>query len=141
MTDPDSDRRARGIAMYADQFGVPEAALPAYMAELLGPRMAEEAQHASANAWSDETLSMRERSLIVIASLVTQGGVEARLRGHLRWALDNGATREELDALLVLLAGYVGYPRASTAMQLLIEELGPLSPDAPTTSEHGESPS
>jgi 4-carboxymuconolactone decarboxylase len=127
----DSERRARGIAMYADQFGVPESELPAFMARLLGPRMAEEAQYASAHAWTDEPLTMRERSLIVIAALVAQGGVEARLRGHLRWAPRNGATREELDALMVLLAGYVGYPRASTAMELLIDELGPLTtPDS-----------
>lgn len=127
---PDEDRRARGIAMYASQFGLPEEDVPAYMTQLLGPRMAEEAQHASARTWTDEDLSMRDRSLIVIASLVTQGGVEPRLRGHLRWALDNGATRAELDALMVLLASYVGYPKASVGMQLLIEELGPL--DAPS---------
>lgn len=127
---PDNDRRASGIAMYSKQFGVPEHEIPAFMAELLGERMAEEAQHASARAWTDEHLSMRDRSLIVIASLVTQGGVEPRLRGHLRWALENGATREELDQLMVLLAGYVGYPKASVGMELLIEELGPLKPGA-----------
>jgi 4-carboxymuconolactone decarboxylase len=123
---PGPDRRTSGIAMYASQFGIPEEEVPGFMAELLGPRMAEEAQHASARAWTDEDLSMRDRSLIVIASLVTQGGVEPRLRTHLRWALQNGATRAELDALMVLLAGYVGWPKASVAMQLLIEELGPL---------------
>ncbi len=125
---PDQDRRASGIAMYAKQLNVPEEQVPAFMADLLGARMAEEAQHASARAWTDEHLSMRDRSLIVIASLVTQGGVEPRLRGHLRWAIENGATRAELDALMVLLAGYVGYPKASVGMQLLIEELGPLAP-------------
>jgi 4-carboxymuconolactone decarboxylase len=128
---PDCARRARGIAMYANQFGVPVEQLPAHMAAMLGPRMAEEAQYASANTWTGETLSMRDRSLVVIASLVAQGGVEARLRGHLRWALSNGATREELDALMVLLAGYVGYPKASIGMELLIEELGPLPPTDP----------
>ena len=46
----------------------------------------------------------------------------------MRWALHNGATRAELDALMVLLAGYVGYLKASVGMQLLIEELGPLQP-------------
>jgi 4-carboxymuconolactone decarboxylase len=126
----DQSRRAGGIAMYAKQFGLPEEEVPAFMANLLGERMAEEAQHASARAWTDEHLSMRDRSLVVIASLVTQGGVEPRLRGHLRWALQNGATRAELDQLMVLLAGYVGYPKASVGMELLIEELGPLAPDA-----------
>jgi 4-carboxymuconolactone decarboxylase len=135
VTDPapdsDSARRARGIAMYAQQFGVPADELPAHMARMLGPAMAEQAQYASADAWTDASLSMRDRSLAVIAALVAQGGVEARLRGHLRWAPSNGVTREELDALMVLLAGYVGYPKASIAMELLIEELGPLSPTDP----------
>jgi 4-carboxymuconolactone decarboxylase len=119
------ERRARGLAMYASQFGMSEDEVAAHMTRMLGPRMAEEAWQSGAGAWSDEDLSMRDRSLIVIAALVTQGGVDARLRGHLRWALDNGATRAELDALMALLAVYVGYPRASTGMEVLQDELGP----------------
>jgi alkylhydroperoxidase/carboxymuconolactone decarboxylase family protein YurZ len=118
------ERRARGLAMYASQFGLDEDAVAEHMTAMLGPHMAEEAWQAGAGAWSDQDLSMRDRSLVVIASLVTQGGVDARLRGHLRWALENGATRAELEALMALLAVYVGYPKASTGMELLREELG-----------------
>jgi 4-carboxymuconolactone decarboxylase len=92
---------------------------------MLGERMAREAINAGGGAWVDDCLSLRDRSLVVVASLVTQGGADARLRGHLRWAVDHGATREELEALIALLAVYVGYPRASTAMELLRDELGP----------------
>lgn len=127
--DPGTDRRERGIEMYARQFGVPEAEVADHMAGFLGRRMAEEAIHASGGSWSGDGLSMRERSLIVISSLVSQGGVEARLRGHLRWAGENGVSPEDLEALIVLLAGYVGYPRASTAMELLREQLGPIGGD------------
>ena len=35
----------------------------------------------------------------------------------------NGATPEELDALVSLLAVYVGYPRASVAMEVVRDEL------------------
>jgi 4-carboxymuconolactone decarboxylase len=123
--DTDSERRAEGIAAYASQFGIPEEEVIPFMAGLLGERMAEEAQHSAAAAWREGgALSRRDRSLIVIASLVTQGGVDARLRGHLRWAPENGCTREELDELVSLLAVYVGYPKASTGMELLREELG-----------------
>jgi alkylhydroperoxidase/carboxymuconolactone decarboxylase family protein YurZ len=121
----DDDRRARGLKMYASQFGLPEDEIAEHMTQLLGPLMAEEAWQAGAGAWSDRDLSMRDRSLIVIASMVTQGGVDQRLRGHLRWALDNGVTRAELDALMALLAVYIGYPRASTGMETLRNELGP----------------
>jgi 4-carboxymuconolactone decarboxylase len=122
---PDEQRRARGLAMYASQFGLSVDEVAEHMTAMLGRQMAEEAWQSGAGAWSDRDLSMRDRSLVVIASLVTQGGVDARLRGHLRWAIDNGATRAELDALMALLAVYIGYPRASTGMELLREELGP----------------
>ena len=124
LSRPDDQRRVRGQRMYASQFGVPEHEIEAHMTEMLGPLMAEEAWQAGAGAWSDRDLSMRDRSLLVIACLVTQGGVDRRLRGHLRWAAENGVTRAELDALMSLLAVYIGYPRASTGMELLRDELG-----------------
>ena len=90
---------------------------------MLGERMTREAINAAGGAWVEDCLSLRDRSLIVVASLVTQGGADARLRGHLRWALDHGATPEELEALITLLAVYAGYPRASTAIELLQEQV------------------
>ncbi len=69
----------------------------------------------------DDCLSLRDRSLVVLAALMTQGGVEERLRGHTRWALDHGVTPEELEATATLLAVYIGYPRASVAMQTINE--------------------
>jgi 4-carboxymuconolactone decarboxylase len=93
------------------------------MSGMLGERMAHEAIVAAGGAWVEDCLSPRDRSLIVVASLVTQGGVESRLRGHLRWALEHGVSAEELEAALTLLAVYAGFPRASVAMELLREEL------------------
>jgi 4-carboxymuconolactone decarboxylase len=135
--DHDSARRAEGIAVYASQFGIPEEEVIPFMAGMLGEHMAAEAQHSAAPTWRDNSLSRRDRSLIVIASLITQGGVDARLRGHLRWAPENGVTREELEELVALLAVYVGYPKASTGMELLRDELGLGEGDgeAPTPSE------
>lgn len=121
----DSARRAEGIAAYASQFGIPTEEVPAFMADMLGEHMAAEAQHAAGPAWRENGLTRRDRSLIVIASLISQGGVDSRLRGHLRWAPENGVTREELDELVALLAVYAGYPKASIGMELLREELGP----------------
>jgi 4-carboxymuconolactone decarboxylase len=121
--DSESDRWSRGLAAYASQFAIPESDVLEHMTGMLGERMAHEAIVAAGGAWVDDCLSPRDRSLIVIASLVTQGGVEARLRGHLRWALEHGATGEELEALMTLLAVYTGYPRASTAIELLRDEL------------------
>jgi len=118
------DRRARGIAAYASQFGVPGNEAEETLAGMVGPRMAEEAIQAAGAAWSaDSPLSLRERSLVVVAALASQGGADARLRSHLRWAIEHGVSAEELEAALTLLAVYTGFPRASVAMELLREEL------------------
>jgi 4-carboxymuconolactone decarboxylase len=122
-TDRD-ERWARGTAAYASQFRIGEDEVFARLAGSVGERMATEAINAAGGAWDEDgLLSMRERSLLVVAALVAQGGVDARLRGHVRWALDHGVTAEELEAALTLLAVYVGYPRASVAMEVVREAI------------------
>lgn len=123
MADAD-ERWARGLAAYASQFGIPESEVFGHLSGLVGERMAEEAIRAAAGAWADDVLSLRDRSLIVLAALATQGGVEERMRPHVRWALEHGATREELEAMTALLAVYIGYARASVAAEVIREALG-----------------
>jgi 4-carboxymuconolactone decarboxylase len=62
----------------------------------------------------------------VVAALIAQGGVDPRLRGHVRWAIEHGSNREELEALVTLLAVYVGFPRASAGMEIVRDELAKL---------------
>lgn len=135
MTDAgtQSDRRSRGIAVYADQLGVRAAEAERLFAERFGSRFAEEAfAAAGGTAWDDSPLTRRERGIVVLAVLATQGGVEDRLRTHVRWALENGATPDELDAVVCLLAGYAGLPRASVAMEVFRDELRALGVAPPT---------
>ena len=121
---PDETRRARGVAAYASQFGIPNEEVEAYLNSLVGRRMAAEAIAAQGGgAWEEGILSLRERSLIVLASLLTQGGAEARLRGHARWAIEHGVTPAEIEELATLLAIYAGYPRASTAIEAIRADL------------------
>jgi 4-carboxymuconolactone decarboxylase len=80
----------------------------------------------AAGAWVDDDLSLRDRSLVVVAALVAQGGVETRLRGHVGWAIEHGATRAELEAVVTLLAVYVGFPKASVGMEIVRDELARL---------------
>jgi 4-carboxymuconolactone decarboxylase len=118
------ERRTRGIAAYASQFGVSEAEAERTFVERFGRRFAEEAFNAAGGgAWEADSLSLRDRSLIVVAVLAAQGGVESRLRVHVRWAIEHGATAAELEALACLLANYVGFARASTALEVIREEL------------------
>jgi alkylhydroperoxidase/carboxymuconolactone decarboxylase family protein YurZ len=97
---------------------------------MVGERVAEEAILTAGAAWVDDCLSLRDRSLLVVAALVAQGGVEARLRPHVRWAIEHGATPEELEALCALLAVYAGFPRASIGAQIVQEELARLDEGA-----------
>ena len=66
------------------------------------------------DVWERKGLAKRDRSLAVVATLVTQDSPE-QLRGHLMRALDNGVTKEELIELITHLAFYVGWPRAGSA--------------------------
>jgi 4-carboxymuconolactone decarboxylase len=122
-----TDRYERGLDAYASQLGVPREQVRPWFVERFGERFAEEAINSGGGAWPDDALSLRDRSLVVVAALIAQGGVEARLRGHVRWAVEHGCTREELEALGTLLAVYVGYPRASVGLEVVrsvLDELG-----------------
>ncbi len=107
----DNDRYERGLDVYASQFRIAREHVAAWFAERVGERFGEEAIHSAAHAWDDNELSLRGRSLVVIAALITQGDAEPQLRMHTRWAIDYGSTREELEALATLLAIYAGQPR------------------------------
>ena len=120
------DRYERGLDAYASQFGIAREDVPAWFAERFGERFGTEAINAAAGAWTDDELSLRDRRLLVVAALVAQGGVEERLRGHVRWAVEHGCTPAELEALCSLLAVYVGYPRASAGMEIVRDELAKL---------------
>lgn len=118
------DRRSRGIAVYAGQLGLPADEAERRFVRRFGRRFAEEAfAGAGGSAWDDAPLTRRERGLVVVAVLALLGGAEDRLRTHVRWALENGATPDELDAVVCLLAAYAGLPRASVAMEVLRHEL------------------
>jgi alkylhydroperoxidase/carboxymuconolactone decarboxylase family protein YurZ len=118
-----TDRYERGLKAYASQFGIDEAEVEAWFAKRHGERFGKEAINAAGGAWNDDELSLRDRSLVVVAALIALGGVEERLRGHVRWALEHGVTADELEAIVALLAVYVGFPRAATASDIVYDEL------------------
>ena len=117
------DRYERGLDAYASQFRIAREDVAAWFAEHVGERFGEESIYSAARAWDDDELSLRDRSLIVIAALIVQGDTEPQLRSHTRWALDHGSTREELEALATLLAIYASFPRASRGLMTIREEL------------------
>ncbi|MBM3679709.1 MAG: carboxymuconolactone decarboxylase family protein [Actinobacteria bacterium] len=118
-----SERWQKGLEAYASQFGIEPGQVWEHMSGVVGERMATEAIESAAGAWVDDCLDLRVRSLIVLTALIVQGGVEARMRGHVRWAVDHGATREELEAMCALIAVYAGYPKASVGVEVVRDEL------------------
>ena len=67
--------------------------------------------------WERPGLSKRDRSLIVVATLIALGR-ERQLVGHLQRALDNGVTKNEISEIITHLAFYAGWPAAMTAAQI-----------------------
>ena len=121
-----NERYERGLDVYASQFQIPRDEVASWFSERVGARFGEEAILSAAGAWVDDELSLRDRSLVVVAALITQGGAEQQLRVHVRWAIQHGCTPQQLEALATLLGVYAGYPRASTGMMVVREELAQL---------------
>src|SRR5260370_1425210 len=67
--------------------------------------------------WERPGLKKRDRSLIVVATLIALGR-ERQLPGHLNPALDNGVTKQEISEIITHLAFYAGCPAAMTAAQI-----------------------
>ncbi len=65
--------------------------------------------------WERPGLSKRDRSLITVACLVSLYRT-GELPFHLKRALENGVTREELVEAITHLAFYAGWPTAATAV-------------------------
>ena len=60
-------------------------------------------------AWTDETLSRRERSIMNLAMTAATGRMQ-EFELHFRGAKRNGLTDEELRAVLIQIAIYCGIP-------------------------------
>ncbi len=65
--------------------------------------------------WADPGLSPRDRSLVTVACLVSLCRTE-QLRAHLRRAMDNGLSKDELVNAMTHLAFYAGWPAAMSAV-------------------------
>lgn len=69
--------------------------------------------------WSrNDLLSLRDRSLITITALISQGITDNSLLFHLQSARRNGITRIEVAEAITHIAFYVGWPKAWAAFNL-----------------------
>jgi 4-carboxymuconolactone decarboxylase len=78
------------------------------------------------DVWERPGLSPRDRSLVTVTSLISLYRTN-ELPFHLKRALENGVTRDEIIETITHLAFYSGWPPAMTALQIakrVFEEAG-----------------
>ncbi len=85
-------------------------------------------QHITRNAWGDvwlrPGLDLKTRSLVTVAML-TALGRQNELKGHVRGALNNGATVQEIQEVLLHATVYCGVPAAVEAFRSAAEVVEP----------------
>src|SRR5215470_16004066 len=79
--------------------------------------------YAYGDVWSRPALPLATKSLAMIAMMAAAGrGNE--LRVHLKGALANGCTAEQIQDILLLVAMYCGIPAANEAHKAAVEVIG-----------------
>ncbi|HJU71685.1 MAG TPA: 4-carboxymuconolactone decarboxylase [Paucimonas sp.] len=87
-------------------------------------------RNAWGTVWCREGLDLKTRSLITL-SMLTALGRAHELKGHVRGALNNGATIEEIREVLLHAAIYCGVPLAVDAFraaQDALKDMGTVAP-------------
>ena len=116
MTDkkqlPTDDAFQKGLAMRTQVMGqsfVDKAF--GGMTEFTEPMQHHITRAAWGGTWQRGVLDLKTRSLVTVAML-TALGRSHELKGHVRGALNNGATQEEIQEVLLHAAIYCGVPTA-----------------------------
>ncbi|MFL6797359.1 MAG: carboxymuconolactone decarboxylase family protein [Xanthobacteraceae bacterium] len=80
--------------------------------------------YAYGDVWQRSALSRAMKSLCVVAMTAASGRSD-ELRVHLKGALNNGCSAEEIQDILLLVAIYCGIPLANEAHRVAAEVLSP----------------
>ena len=72
-------------------------------------------------AQSRPILDMKQRELITITSLLTQGDTSSQLRIHIQGALNVGLSRDEIIETFIHCLAYMGFPRVLNAISVAKE--------------------
>lgn len=77
-------------------------------------------EHVWGGVWTRDGLDRKTRSIVTVSMLVALQA-HAELKGHVRGALQNGVSQEELREIIMHAAAYCGYPAALSAMRVARE--------------------
>jgi len=90
--------------------------------------------------WSrEEALSLRDRSLVTVVALMSQGLTDSSFRFHLESAKKNGVTRTEIAEILTHAAFYAGWPKAWAAFRMAKEVWAEDVPEQTAMEKHAAS--
>jgi 4-carboxymuconolactone decarboxylase len=76
--------------------------------------------HAWGNTWQRDGISLKTRSIVTVSMLVALGRMH-ELKIHVRGALNNGVTKEELQEIFMHASVYCGFPAAVDAFRTAAE--------------------
>ena len=74
-------------------------------------------KHAWGNTWQREGIDLRTRSIVTVSMLIGLGKMH-ELKIHVRGALNNGVTHEELQEIFLHASVYCGFPAALDAFRV-----------------------
>jgi 4-carboxymuconolactone decarboxylase len=77
-------------------------------------------RHAWGNTWQRPGIDLRTRSIVTVSMLVALGRMH-ELKIHVRGALNNGVTKEELQEIFLHASVYCGFPAAMDAFRTAAE--------------------
>ena len=81
--------------------------------------------------YSRPGLTLAQRELLSLASLVTIGGLDAQLRGHTRGAVNVGCSATEILETVIHVVQYAGFPKALNAIRVVTDQLIELGVELP----------
>ncbi|KFI39690.1 carboxymuconolactone decarboxylase [Bifidobacterium actinocoloniiforme DSM 22766] len=75
-------------------------------------------EFAFGDVYASDGLDAKQRELVTLGSLVTQGGAEPQLKVHIAAALHVGLTQAEIVQAILQTVPYVGFPRVINAVNV-----------------------
>lgn len=76
-------------------------------------------EYAFGDIYTRDGLSLRDREIVTISFLISQGSPETQLKNHFQGALNVGITQKELTEIILQASLYNGFPKAIKALKVL----------------------
>ena len=121
----------RGLDVRREMFGRPGAEGITESTREINDKMQEiVTRWVFGDIWSREGIARKERSMLTVAMLIALGRSHEMVI-HMKGALANGVTEQELHEICLHSILYCGIPLANDGMRVLESVLAEVNPDSP----------